>query len=169
MRFGVELVGDNRFFDRCFFMGDLNYRLEAKKAWVEDLVSVADLMRREAVLVQGRGAKSTSVDDLAINQINLEGVSSNVFSPEELKRGLFVLNLLRGIGVCKDAPQPKEAVPIPADAQVASEAVSSAGAPTAPAVSSGPSEEEVRYVENALTRVKTNWIAANPGADSSPE
>jgi hypothetical protein len=179
-------------------MGDLNYRLEAKKAWVEGLVTLADLMRREAALVEGRSAKINALSELNISQISLEGVSS-VLSADELDRGLLVLNLLRVMGICKDAPAPKDPAPHPPAAQGAAAAPDGAGAAAAPtrpisistssaavaaaasaasseageavpsAAPPGPSEEEVRYVEAAIAKVKADWTEANPDSVSHPE
>ena len=36
-----------REFDRCFFLGDLNYRIDAGKEWVERHLSMAEMMRQQ--------------------------------------------------------------------------------------------------------------------------
>jgi hypothetical protein len=153
-------------------MGDLNYRLESKKALVEDLVAVADLMRREAVLVQRRPP-----DDTGAERKDLDSTSSNTLSPDELKRGLFVLNLLRGMGVCEDAPAPKDPTPPVAQGSAPESQPASKGQAAAPAdageassqTPSGPSEEEVQYVEAAIARVREKWAASNINSESTPE
>jgi hypothetical protein len=172
----AELDGDTRYFDRCFFMGDLNYRLEAKKALVEDLVTVADLMRRETVLVHRRSPENPETEERT-----LESISSNTLSRDELKRGLFVLNLLRGMGVCGEAPAPKDPTPHAAQSGAPDTPSVAKGQTSAPADSgevtssiinqtpSGPSEEEVRYLEAAIARVREKWTAGNSHTEPAPE
>jgi hypothetical protein len=93
----------SREFDRCFFMGDLNYRLDAGKEWVEHYLKMAELMRRQekAQLVALKDASDKLVEVSAAAAASAtasffsssSSSSSSSFHDQEVKSQDVVLDL----------------------------------------------------------------------------
>ena len=58
-----------REFDRCFFMGDLNYRVDAGKDWIEHYLKMAEMMRQQEKEAALQKATQSSTPDVDIVEV----------------------------------------------------------------------------------------------------